>query len=379
MKRGLFLIFLFLPFTLALADPAQPVVNEKATLVKILDGFKSPVAISFWPKRSKKIGVLEQSGRLFVVHRDSPKDKQLLFDLSTASGVRHPLDFAFHPEFSKNGRIFISCFLETSYGIDLVISEFEKLSSNKKILSDSESEIIRLKQDKINTRVAPLLFDSTGALLVGLSDGAAPFDPKGNGQNIKNLYGSIVRLNVEDSYNYVPSLDNPYVMSDKGKRELYAFGLRDPSSLILDSKNNNIYIGDRGGSAFEEINLLKPAANYGWPIFEGTRCLKMRFECSNYKSISPLFKYSHKTASQILLGGVFRSEKNLSWDEAIIFAALDKNQIWALKKNDSNKLKAEKVFDTKMSISSFAQDSQGEIYLADEAKGEIFHIALPAN
>lgn len=342
---------------------------QQAKLVKILDGFDKPVSISFLPNRSKKIAVLEKSGELYVVHRDSPKNKELLFDLSNASGVRHPLDFIFHPDYSKNGRLFISFFLETTYGADLIVSEFVKSTIDKKILPSTENEILRLKQDKTSSRISPLMFDSKNALLIGVSDGAKPFDPNSKAQNLKNFYGSILRLNVEDPKNIIPSIDNPYVLTDRGEREIFAFGLRDPSSIVMDPVSKDIFIGERGNSLYDEINVLQPAANYGWPVFEGTTCLRMRFECVNYKTKSSFLKLPHKKLNQILLAGVVK--------ENLIFAETQKGEVWAVNVSDSSKLK--KLLESKIEISAFASDTQGELYVSDKKGGDIYHIQIESN
>jgi len=348
----------------------------KPKLDKILEGFDEPVAIAFLPRRSKKIGVLERSGKLLIVHRDSPEKKNLLFDLGTSPGVRHPLDFVFHPEFSKNGRIFISFFLETSYGADLVISEFLKAAEDDKILAQSEQEVLRLRQFNKSERITPLLFDKTGALLIGLSDGGKKFDPASNASNLKNLYGTVIRLNVEETSNYIPSLDNPFVMSDRGRREIYSFGLRDPSSLVLDSETGEIYVGERGESSYEEINLLKPSANFGWPVVEGDTCLKMRFECSNQRSVPALFKYSHNIGTKVSLIAVLRPKKASSLSGVLLFSDINKKQIWALKKSNGAKPKVKKLLDTELEMIDFTQDSQGQTYVLDKKQGAIFQLQI---
>jgi glucose/arabinose dehydrogenase len=355
-----------------LAEESKPAVALKL----IAKGFAKPVSFKFYPRRTKKLAVLQQDGLIKFFDR-STGEKTTLLDLSAVEEEPHKrkiIDIAYHPQFQLNRRFFVSYTSQGSFGMDFVLSEFLFKEGEEFSARNTEKELLRLRQPKVNQRGGALLFDNDGMLLVGISDGGGKHDPKGEAQNIQNLLGSLLRLNVDSAKTYVPPVDNPFVMTDQGKREIFAYGFRDLRSIVIDRENGEIFVGDRGERDYEEINLIEAGKNYGWPIFEGSQCLRMRLECANYRTVKPLLKYRHRVAKGILVGGTLRGKIFPPvWHGILIFTPSEKGEIWGLIRKGS-KVSSIKLADEPIKISAFATDAVGNLYLSDFIKGQIFQL-----
>ena len=77
----------------------------------------------------------------------------------------------------------------------------------------------------------------------------------------------------------------------------------------MDKSAEEIFVTDIGESSFQEFNLLKSAKNYGWPVYEGSSCLKMKLECKNLKSAVPIYVYSFKTGKSIRATNIYNAKK----------------------------------------------------------------------
>lgn len=369
------LLAAFLHSPLAVAEKVEQ--SPKISMESVLKGLDKPLAFDFVPGRTKKLCVLDSDGRLRMYNIDLPDQSETLLDLSEESSEfvqREVIDFVLHPDFLKNGRFFISSTMKGSYGMDLVISEFHR-SQDLNAKTSAEKEILRLRQPFVNQRRVPLVFDKSGKLLIGISDGGGDYDPKDNAQNKETLFGSILRLDVDQESAYIPPLDNPFVLNDGGKREIFAYGFRYPSSIVVDSESGKIYASDHGMNTFEEINQVTSGSNYGWAIFEGSLCLRMQLECRNSRVSSSLIKYGRKFGQEVMLAGALQQKVASSLNGHLLFADLETTELWAVEL-EKHKPEAQKLLKTKKKISDFATDATGHIYLSDIQSGEIFRFKI---
>ncbi len=111
------------------------------------------------------------------------------------------------------------------------------------------------------------------------------YDNPMNAQTLVNQHGKILRLAADGS---VPP-DNPFVNTPGAQPEIWAYGLRNPFRATMDMPTGNLWIGDVGGSDWEEINRMAVGANYGWPLMEGPECSVS--SCAAFTP--PVFAYSH--------------------------------------------------------------------------------------
>src|SRR5262245_14417106 len=137
-----------------------------------------------------------------------------------------------------------------------------------------------------------LEFGTDGMLYVGVGDADSPT----NSQDLSNLYGKVLRLDVHGSQSVIPP-DNPFVGQIGKRPEIWAYGFRNPFSGTRQPASSQIYINDVGGATWEEINRLQKGGNYGWPLAEGTS--------TDPSFINPIYVYSHGGGGAAIVGGTF--------------------------------------------------------------------------
>ena len=142
-------------------------------------------------------------------------------------------------------------------------------------------------------------------LYISLGDGGSGGDPQGNGQDPSTLLGSILRIDVsglgpDQGYRVPP--DNPFVGVDGARPEIWAYGLRNPWRMAFDPATGLLWLGDVGQADFEEIDIIQGGGNYGWNLFEGTRCFTSP-TCDPAGTVLPVATYGHSGGRCSVTGG----------------------------------------------------------------------------
>ena len=115
-----------------------------------------------------------------------------------------------------------------------------------------------------------------GLLYIGLGDGGRNGDPLGLAQDLSKVHGKLLRINPLGSNSangrYGVPADNPFAIDgrDDTLGETYAFGLRNPASFGWDALNGTLFVADIGDNAVDEVSIVRPGANLGWDLWEGT-------------------------------------------------------------------------------------------------------------
>ena len=200
-----------------------------------------------------------------------------------------------------------------------------------------------------------------------MGDGGSANDPGARAQNIDELLGKILRIDV-DSPNgaspYSAPASNPFFGSTPGRDEIFAFGLRNPWRFSFDRATGELYVGDVGQNAREEVDIVMAGGNYGWRVFEGTRCTNndasLCFNPAPYTR--PIAEYDNRASSggrcSITGGYVYRGSKSSLPLGSYVFADYCTGEIILLNGGAQTLL-----LDTSLSISSFGEDEAGEIYV----------------
>src|SRR5262249_14687627 len=132
---------------------------------------------------------------------------------------------------------------------------------------DSEEELLRFERPYWNHDAGTITFGPDGYLYVALGDGGAANDPHNNAQNLKQLLGTVLRIDVDgkaDGKPYAIPKDNPFVGQKDIRPEIWAYGLRNIWRMAFDKKTGKLWAADVGQNLFEEINILTRGGNYGW-------------------------------------------------------------------------------------------------------------------
>src|SRR5450432_915170 len=284
----------------------NPPPSGSYDLKLIADGFVSPITLVDAPDETKRLFVVDQVGKVWIIKADGTKMPNPFIDVSNKIVSLAPdyderglLGLAFHPNFKHNGKFYLFYTAPPLAGgpepgalwdNQTRISEF-KVSQGNPNQADMSSEriILEANHPESNHNGGTIAFGPDGFLYISIGDGGNKDDigpghvndwykvnAGGNGQDVKqNLLGNILRLDVDrrdEQRNYGIPHDNPFVNAT-GKDEIYAYGFRNPYRFSFDLGGDKaLYAGDAGQSLYEEIDVVKKGGNYGWNVKEGTHC-----------------------------------------------------------------------------------------------------------
>src|SRR6201991_4354219 len=317
--------FLTVPFFLSLLILAgckkdhnnPPSGSNTPDLQLVTDGLVSPVAVVEPPDSSKRLFVVDEIGKIWIIQPDGTKATTPFMDLSSKMVTLSPgyderglLGLAFHPQFKTNGKLYVFYTAPPRPGTPVpgapgatwnnttTISEFTVAASNANTVNmSSERILIQADHPYLNHNAGTLAFGPDGFLYISIGDGGNADDVGnghvsdwyaanvgGNGQDIyMNLMGNILRIDVNGGSPYNIPADNPFV-GTKALPEIYAYGVRTPFRFSFDmGGSHQLLVGDEGQSLYEEVDDVVKGGNYGWNVKEGTHC----FSTDNDTTLRP--------------------------------------------------------------------------------------------
>jgi glucose/arabinose dehydrogenase len=277
--------------------PAPPPVPQPLTLAlrQVASGLDNPTFVAA-PFGDARLFIVERAGRIRI-WQDGLLRAIPFLDISarvSTVGEGGLLSIAFHPQYPLNGQYFLY-FTDTA-GASVV--ERRSVSANPS-LSDPTSalEIIRIAHPNFRNHYGGLVaFGADGFLYLATGDGGGAGDPARNAQNLGNLLGKMLRLDISGATAgapYVLPPSNPFIGQAGRRGEIWAYGLRNPWRYSFDG--GQLYIADVGQARREEVNIVastQGGQNYGWNVFEGTLCYDAA-TCPSAGLTAPLFEYDH--------------------------------------------------------------------------------------
>ncbi len=365
MKIFLFILISFLISTCKELRPTSFSLEEAFPYLK----FSNPVDLQSPRDGTNRLFVVEQQGRIIVFERNrNTTTKKTFLDITDRvawGGEMGLLGLAFHPQFSSNGYFYVN--YTANNPRRTVISRF-KVSQLNPDSADKNSELILLTflQPYSNHNGGCIAFGSDGYLYIATGDGGSAGDPQNNSQRLDNLLGKILRIDVNNPVtplNYGIPVDNPFVdsLNPVIKKEIFAYGLRNPWRFSFDSLTNKIWCADVGQYDWEEINLIQKGGNYGWRCYEGNHPYNLSGCNGNY--IFPIFEYSHIEGISITGGYVYRGSEFPELNGKYIYGDFGSKKIWALEYDGSSTPTNTLIASSPQAISSFGLDEQNEIYV----------------
>ncbi|HEX5001964.1 MAG TPA: PQQ-dependent sugar dehydrogenase [Bacteroidia bacterium] len=356
---------------------AQPAVK----LIKIASGFTSPLAMAEPHDGTHRLFVAEQRGKIFIISKNEVLKEPFLDisgkidGLNLAYSEKGLLGFAFHPDYSKNGRFFVyySAPLKKE-GIDHkgIVAEFHVNPANPNQALAVEQRILEVDEPEGNHNGGNLVFGPDGYLYIGLGDGGGANDEhgrSGNGQNTTTLLGKILRIDVDGKKPYAIPPDNPFAENPSFKPEIWAYGLRNPWRFSFDKTTGRLFCGDVGQNKFEEIDLITKGGNYGWRVMEGLHCFNPPEQCVQTGLTLPIYEYNHETGISVCGGYVYRGKKYPALTGYYFFGDWS-GKLFCLKETAEHKWELKlpavdggKTNEVPIRIHSFAEDANGEIYI----------------
>jgi glucose/arabinose dehydrogenase len=333
---------------------------------EVTSGLQRPVDLQ--PDGSGRLFIIEKAGRIRI-WQDGQLLEQLFLDITDRVGSSGNeqgfLGLAFHPQYAQNGRFFVNY---TDNNGNTVIARFQVSSDPNLADPNTEVKLLGIDQPFANHNGGVLAFGPDGYLYAGLGDGGSAGDPFGNAQKKDVLLGKILRIDVNSAQPSAVPSDNPF------GNEVWAYGLRNPWRLSFDKKTGDLYIGDVGQNAWEEIDFLPAGSpggtNFGWNLREGAHDYK---GSASPDLTEPVAEYSHQEGGCSVTGGYVYRGSMPEWNGIYLYGDYCTGLIWGLIRSNDGWQKKQ-LFDMAVSITSFGQDEAGEIYLVSDS-GMVYRLA----
>ena len=371
MKRIVFALLLLV--TVAPVRAAEPVV----ALQPVATGLLRPVAIAH--AGDARLFVVQQPGMIAIVE-DGVVLPQPFLDirpLVSSGGERGLLGLAFHPRYAENGFFFVNY---TNLNGDTIVARYSVSASDPNRADPASArQILFVAQPFGNHNGGQIAFGPDRYLYIGLGDGWSGNDPLNAGQDLGQLLGKILRIDVDAGEPYAIPSTNPFATTPGARDEIWAYGLRNPWRFAFDRATGDLWIADVGQGLWEEVNF-QPASsaggeNYGWRRMEGTHCFNPSSNCNDGTLVLPVIEYGHTGGACSVTGGyVHRGTRFPRLHGMYIYGDYCDGIIRGARRDASGTVTSRALLDTSFFISTFGDGADGELYVADHNGGAIYRI-----
>ncbi len=333
--------------------------------------FERPVGMVTAPDIDGRIFVVEKEGSIMAFpNSDLAASAEVFLDITdrvNSDGSEEGLlGIAFDPDYGNNSYFYVS--YTASAPRRSVVSRFStRQAETTKGDPGSEFILMEVEQPYANHNGGHIEFGPDGYLYIGLGDGGAAGDPHGNGQDLSTLLGTILRIDVHSTgsgMTYGIPADNPFVgLTDGAREEIWAYGLRNPWRFSFDADTGTLWAGDVGQNRYEEIDIIRAGGNYGWNVMEGNHCFEPPEGCSTAGLTAPLVEYTHDDGCSVTGGLVYLGSRSPSMYGVYLYGDYCSGKVWGLRYEDSVVTDHAELLESDLSIVSFGEDIDGEVYV----------------
>lgn len=347
-----------------------------ATLVA--DGFNQPVFLTA-PAGDSRLFVVEKGGRIQVLANGS---KTQWLDLSgqvDTAGERGLLGLAFDPGFATNRRFYVDYIDKTT--LNTVVASYTVKADGQVDLASARTIITVPQPGFSNHKAGWIGFSAAdpGQLYIATGDGGSGNDPLNNAQNLTSNLGKLLRITPQATGGYTVPANNPFVGAP-GNDEIWAYGLRNPYRNSFDRLTGDLWIGDVGQSAREEVNFASAAAglgrgaNYGWRVREGSIGTPGIGDPTPPNLTDPVYDYDRSQGGSIIGGYVYRGRADASLQGRYVFGDFVSGRIWALQGGTATALAS--PFGG-FQLTSFGEGGDGALYAVgfNSSNGWVYQLA----
>ncbi len=335
---------------------------------------RRPVQAVQAPGDDRHLYVLEQAGRVMRLDLTKPDatEAEVWMDIreqvNSAGNELGLLSIVFDPKFADTHQFFL--YYTANKPLRSELTRFDVAPATGMPVLKSAKVFLEVKQPYSNHNGGTVLFGPDGMLYLSLGDGGAANDPHGNSQNMAALLGKIIRIDVRRSEGgepYAIPADNPFVDNPKAAPEIWATGLRNVWRMSFDRKTGQLFAGDVGQNAYEEVDLIVKGGNYGWNPREGLHAFdKGKPGTAGAAYIDPIAEYPHDQGVSVTGGHVYRGSKWPSLQGVYLYADYAFGTIWGLRCNGDRCTPSQVVWQRqggKSMWSSFGELNNGELVL----------------
>jgi uncharacterized repeat protein (TIGR03806 family) len=385
-------------------DPPSGVSIETQRVFPNLPNFTQPIAMLQAPGNSARWYVVQKTGQVRVFDNSANVSSASTFidisgrlnsDPGSSNDERGLLGMAFHPNYPTDPRVYLF-YTGTDAALGLVdrVSEFRTTDNGATLSAGTELVLLNVDDPESNHNGGNLAFGPDGFLYIGIGDGGGGGDSHGtigNGQLLTTLLGKMLRIDIANSTStttYAIPSTNPYAANARCNAtgngtancpEIYAYGFRNPWRWSFDRVSGELWLNDVGQSALEEVDKVTANGNYGWRCLEGTNPYDSTCG-SNPNPIPPIAQYGRSLGQSTTGGFVYRGNAIPNLYGRYLFADFATGNIWQIPRDTTPTLTlgaGSPARDTNLQISSFGQDTDGELYVVH--LGGTLHKIVPAS
>jgi uncharacterized repeat protein (TIGR03806 family) len=372
-------------------DPPSSTVSLAVQRVfASLPSFTQPIAMLQEPGNSARWYVVEKTGAVRVFNNTPTVSTSSVFinlasrlnsDPTSSNDERGLLGMAFHPNYPTDPRVyFYYTGTDPSLGLVDRVSQFRLVAGGTTLDPASELQLFNVDDPESNHNGGNIAFGPDGFLYIGIGDGGGGGDGHGtigNGQLLTTLLGKMLRIDVSASSStttYAIPPSNPYAANPRCNLngngaancpEIYAYGFRNPWRWSFDRGSGQLWLNDVGQNTLEEVDLVTLGGNYGWRCFEGTNSFSSTCGPNSASSIPPVAQYGRSLGFSTTGGVVYRGSAIPALHGRYVFGDFGSGNLWNIARDTAPTLTltATGALATGLSIASFAQDTNGEIYI----------------
>ncbi len=375
MHKLLVICILLLSWSIVIAEPERrdtPPDGSKIALEKIADNIVRPIYAMGSGDGSNRLFVVSQEGQIFIIDENGElletpfldiREEVTELEIYDEQGL---LGLTFHPDFITNRRFFVNY---TQRRDDATIIVEYKASEDNPNIADPESRrpILFVEQPEADHNAGAMSFGLDGYLYIGFGDGGGSDESRANAQDLSNILGTIIRINVDkENAPYGLLADNPYVSLGGSSILIWVYGLRNPHKFAFDRQTGDLYISDVGELSFEELNFLPGdqmgGANYGWPLYEG-RSLYDTSYSEKEDMVMPIVDYDRRVNGCAIIGGqVYYGEAIPEIKGIYIYADWCTGDFYSVYRNFDEEWQNEFLMNSGVNITGIDFGDDGELY-----------------
>ncbi len=320
-------------------------------------GFDAPVLVTHAPAEPQTFYVVEQSGRVIRLRAGK---RTVFLDVRrdvAYGGEQGLLGLAFHPKYAQNRLLYVAY---TSSDGHNTVARYR--SNGRTAVRTSRTILLSVPDPYGNHNGGQLAFGRDGMLYTTIGDGGSGGDPEDRSQNMDSLFGKLLRLDVA---------------KPNAEWAIAGLGLRNAWRFSFDRATGDLYLGDVGQGAIEEVSFTPRESpgleNYGWDLYEGSR----RFEGGEPaagKLVFPVYEYGRSEGNCSVIGGhVYRGSTSPRERGRYIFGDYCSGIVWSLNVRSGAARNVRREAFRIEGLTSFGESTTGELY-ATAQNGVIYRL-----
>jgi glucose/arabinose dehydrogenase len=345
------------------AGREAPVQEESALrlrLIRVASGFDDPVHVAATRSEPDRLYVVEQAGRIRVLARGRVRAGAFLDirERVRSGGEQGLFAVAFHPRYAQNRKLYVHY---TDRNGDTRVVQYR--SNGRRVLERTRRQLLFVDQPYTNHNGGQLAFGPDGFLYLGLGDGGGGGDPENRAQRLSTKLGKILRRNVN---------------RPRSRWQIVGYGLRNPWRFSFDRRTGDLYVGDVGQSAWEEVSFTRRGRagleNYGWDVYEGRAIYERKQPNPAGRLVMPIAVYPLGGGHCAVTGGfVYRGSRMPALRGRYFYGDYCSGAVWSLRVQSGRATSLRREPFSVALLSSFGESVRGELYLVSH-HGTIYRL-----